>query len=61
MRGPPRGSGKVLDMGCGKGGDLIKWNKARIREYIGVGQCASFSTVPSPLMRLHSRYRLRLH
>ncbi|KAI0086653.1 mRNA capping enzyme-domain-containing protein [Irpex rosettiformis] len=36
MRGPPRGSGKVLDMGCGKGGDLIKWNKARIREYVGV-------------------------
>ncbi|KAI0340167.1 hypothetical protein BDW22DRAFT_445562 [Trametopsis cervina] len=36
MRGPPRGSGKVLDMGCGKGGDLIKWNKARIREYVAV-------------------------
>ena len=38
MRGPPRGSGKVLDIGCGKGGDLTKWNKARIREYVGVGQ-----------------------
>jgi mRNA (guanine-N7-)-methyltransferase len=30
-------SGKVLDMGCGKGGDLSKWSKARIKEYIGVG------------------------
>lgn len=38
MRGPARGSGKVLDLGCGKGGDLIKWVKARIREYIGVGE-----------------------
>ena len=37
MRGPMRGSGKVLDMGCGKGGDLIKWVKARIKDYVGVG------------------------
>jgi len=29
-------SGKVLDMGCGKGGDLSKWSKARIKEYMGV-------------------------
>ncbi|TCD62622.1 mRNA cap guanine-N7 methyltransferase [Steccherinum ochraceum] len=39
MRGRPvtgRGAGKVLDMGCGKGGDLTKWAKARIREYVGV-------------------------
>lgn len=42
MRGPPRGAGKVLDMGCGKGGDLIKWNKARVREYVGVGQSHNF-------------------
>lgn len=33
-----RGAGKVLDMGCGKGGDLTKWAKARIREYVGVGE-----------------------
>lgn len=37
MRGPARGSGKVLDIGCGKGGDLIKWMKAKIKEYVGVG------------------------
>jgi mRNA (guanine-N7-)-methyltransferase len=29
--------GKVLDMGCGKGGDLSKWHKAKIKEYVGLG------------------------
>ena len=29
---------KVLDLGCGKGGDLNKWQKAKIREYVGVGK-----------------------
>ncbi|KAF9050720.1 hypothetical protein BDZ89DRAFT_977599, partial [Hymenopellis radicata] len=30
---PP--SGKVLDMGCGKGGDITKWVKARVKDYVG--------------------------
>ncbi|KAG6866085.1 hypothetical protein C0991_008837 [Blastosporella zonata] len=38
FRGGPRntGSGKVLDMGCGKGGDMTKWTKARVKELVGV-------------------------
>jgi hypothetical protein len=31
------GRGKVLDMGCGKGGDITKWSKARIKELLCVG------------------------
>lgn len=46
--GPREGRGKVLDMGCGKGGDLTKWEKARIRELIGVG-VYFFSTYLSSL------------
>ena len=42
-RGSRSGSGKVLDMGCGKGGDLTKWNKARVTEFYGVG---SWSFLP---------------
>ncbi|KAF9065283.1 mRNA capping enzyme-domain-containing protein [Rhodocollybia butyracea] len=30
-----RTKGKVLDLGCGKGGDIMKWSKARICEYAG--------------------------
>jgi mRNA (guanine-N7-)-methyltransferase len=28
--------GKVLDLGCGKGGDLQKWQKARAKLYYGL-------------------------
>jgi len=37
--GPGRGrggTGKVLDMGCGKGGDITKWAKAKVGELYGV-------------------------
>lgn len=34
-------NGKVLDMGCGKGGDITKWTKARVKEYIGVDIAAN--------------------
>ncbi|KAF8985614.1 mRNA capping enzyme-domain-containing protein [Cyathus striatus] len=35
-RGRGSTSGKVLDMGCGKGGDITKWAKARVREVCAV-------------------------
>lgn len=41
MRGPTRGAGRVLEIGCGKGGDLIKWCKARIKDLVGVGESLS--------------------
>ncbi|KAH8082326.1 guanine-N(7)-methyltransferase domain-containing protein [Filobasidium floriforme] len=31
-----RPNGRVLDMGCGKGGDIDKWNRAKIEEYVGI-------------------------
>jgi len=40
--------GKVLDMGCGKGGDLSKWHKARVKDYIGVGACSPRSYQSDP-------------
>jgi len=36
------GSAKVLDMGCGKGGDLQKWSRAHIREYVGLGNVSLY-------------------
>ena len=32
-----RNRGRVLDMGCGKGGDLTKWAKANVAEVVGLG------------------------
>ena len=28
----------VLDIGCGKGGDMDKWRKIRAHQYIGIGR-----------------------
>ncbi|KAL7283075.1 hypothetical protein ACG7TL_002499 [Trametes sanguinea] len=36
IAGPGRLRGRVLDMGCGKGGDLNKWAKANAAEYVGL-------------------------
>jgi hypothetical protein len=38
-----RPNGRVLDMGCGKGGDIDKWNRAKIEEYVGIGKQKSQS------------------
>ena len=32
----PKYIARVLDLGCGKGGDLIKWGKADIAAYVGI-------------------------
>lgn len=59
-QGQPRKPLKVLDMGCGKGGDLRKWVIAGVDQYIGLG-----ALVPSGLawsserLQVH-RYRRRI-
>lgn len=36
IRPPREPNGRVLDMGCGKGGDIAKWDRQRIAEYVGL-------------------------
>lgn len=38
-----RKRGKILDLGCGKGGDLQKWSKAGVWDYVGLGMYSSLS------------------
>lgn len=45
-----RPNGRVLDMGCGKGGDIEKWNKQKIEEYVGIGKPRSRPTPSLPLL-----------
>ncbi|KDE06696.1 hypothetical protein MVLG_03042 [Microbotryum lychnidis-dioicae p1A1 Lamole] len=35
-KGAWKGDWKVMDMCCGKGGDLLKWSKAGVKEYYGL-------------------------
>ena len=51
MRGPARGAGKVLEIGCGKGGDLIKWSKAKIKDFVGIGKSKVHGCGEPELMR----------
>ena len=36
---------RVLDVGVGKGGDLLKWSKAKIQFFIGCGKRARFFAI----------------
>jgi hypothetical protein len=44
-----RPNGRVLDMGCGKGGDIEKWNRLRIEEYVGIGKSCAQRSCTLPL------------
>ena len=54
-----KGGGKVLDMGCGKGGDLNKWQKAKVKEYFGLGESMSLPFFHSSSYLLHPPRRRR--
>lgn len=47
---PRMGRGKVLDMGCGKGGDMTKWSKAHVKELIGAGKYIALLQLTSRLI-----------
>lgn len=43
-QGKPRGQvrdGRILELGCGKGGDMRKWGKSNIREMVMIGEFES--------------------
>jgi SAM-dependent methyltransferase len=44
----------VLDLGCGKGGDLLKWYHARVGDYVGTDP--DFHGIYSPVDSALSRY-----
>ncbi|GJX32623.1 mRNA cap guanine-N7 methyltransferase 1 [Tanacetum coccineum] len=49
----------VLDLACGKGGDLIKWDKANIGYYVGIDEAEGSieDCKRLPTMELSPRYR----
>lgn len=49
---------KVLDLGCGKGGDLQKWAKAGTDELVGLGpMCCCVETAPRTDQLPSTRHR----
>ncbi|KAJ9098690.1 hypothetical protein QFC21_004338 [Naganishia friedmannii] len=57
-------NGRVLDMGCGKGGDIAKWDNANIEEYVGIdvaeGSIEDFKTRLREMKR-RLRYKADLY
>ena len=51
--------GKVLDMGCGKGGDISKWAKSRAAEVFFIGKSYLVTFNPANPPKNQNRYRIR--
>lgn len=53
-----QGNLKVLDLACGKGGDLFKWDKASVTHVTGVGKTKGFKGADSytiyPYISIHT-------